>query len=119
MRAWRWGVVLVVVGVIAGLLPSMASAVGGPGSWTGVSFASTGTAAPVAWLPCGEQIDSQATPRLSGFACTGWHRGQRSMTLLLWDAFNWRVRSWLYGEDGPLAGNAFECVCAPFAELET
>jgi hypothetical protein len=68
MRASRWGAVLVVVGFVAGMLSSTASAVGGPGSSTGVSFASTGTAAPVASLPCGEQIDSQATPRLSGFA---------------------------------------------------
>jgi hypothetical protein len=67
MRASRWGVVLVVVGGVAGLLPSTASAVGRPGSWTGASFASTGSAVPVASLPCGEQIDSQATPRLSGF----------------------------------------------------
>jgi len=67
MRASRWGVVLVVVGVVAGLLPSTAGAAGGPGRLARVPFASTGLGTGVAALPCDDQIDSQATPRLSGF----------------------------------------------------
>jgi hypothetical protein len=66
MRTWRWGAVLVVVGVGAGLLPSAAGATGGAGNWVSVAPARAGLGAAVASLPCGDQIDAQATPRLSG-----------------------------------------------------
>jgi hypothetical protein len=68
MRISRWSVVLLVVAVVAGLLPGTAGAAGAEGTGTRVPGAPSGLGASVVSLPCGDQIDSQATPRLSGFA---------------------------------------------------